>query len=194
LVLIDGTGTKYNRVEVQCSALLMAYLEEWAALTPECSNQAFNAVNGDIPTWATLWPAVLANFKIDPASTSQEVQFTSASIPKEWAGVKAEMPLPAPIDRKTKSVMESRLSLDKWSKDPKVIKAWEKLRDREGLDQKVWDGASWPFADGILGMQWNVIIGSEKARKYGFFGTVDTQENWEHVFEEARKAGMLPKA
>jgi hypothetical protein len=180
--------------EVQTSALLMAYLEEWAALTPECGEQAFNAVNGDAPTWASLWPAVLAHFKVDPAVASPSTQFDSANIPAEWEGGKVEFPLPAPIDRKNKSVADLRISLDKWSKDPKVIKAWERLRDREGLDQKVWDGASWAFADGIISMSWNLIVDNQKAKRYGFFGTVDTHENWAEVFEEAAKQGLLPKA
>jgi hypothetical protein len=35
---------------------------EWAALTPQCRNQAFNCVNGDFPSYARLWPALCAMF------------------------------------------------------------------------------------------------------------------------------------
>jgi hypothetical protein len=181
-------------VEMQTSALLMAYLEEWAALTPECGGQAFNAVNGDTPTWASLWPAVLAYFKVDPALATLDSQFHSANVPGELCGVEAPYPVPAPIDGKKTSMAELRLCLGEWAKDPKVVKGWAKLRDREGLDQKVWDGASWAFADGIMSMAWNLIIDNQKAKKYGFLGTVDTHESWGEVFEDARKQGILPRA
>ncbi|KAA8903649.1 hypothetical protein FN846DRAFT_891059 [Sphaerosporella brunnea] len=81
-VIFPGTWSKYNCVESQTSALLMAYQEEWAALTLS----AFNAVNGDAPSWSTLWPVVLDNFKINHAAASRETQFDNASIPKEREG------------------------------------------------------------------------------------------------------------
>lgn len=83
--------------------------------------------------------------------------------------------------------------MEKWAKDPKVVEAWEKVRDKNGLDQKVWEGASWPFADGVLGMSHNVLIGGQKLRRMGFLGQVDTIENWMHVFKDAGETGVLPK-
>jgi hypothetical protein len=105
-----------------------------------------------------------------------------------------EMPKPAPIDGKTKSKGVMRLSLVKWSQDLKVQKAWERIRDREGLDQKVWDGASWAFADGMLGGQFNVVMSMDKARAKGFFGTVKAEDDWGVVLQRAREQRILPAA
>lgn len=120
-------------------------------------------------------------------------QFYSASIPEEWAGEKKESPMPAPFDRATHSTSETRISLEKWAKDPKVVDAWYKVRDKHGLDQNVWDGASWAFADGVLGMTHNLMISGAKLRRTGFLGQIDTVENWKQVFQEAGETGLLPK-
>lgn len=98
-----------------------------------------------------------------------------------------------PMNYVTHSTWETRLLLQKWAQDPKVIAAWERLRDREGLQQAVWDSASWAFVDVLMGVQWNFMLGAQKLRKMGFMGTVDTVENWLDVFEDAAKAKLLPK-
>lgn len=38
------------------SAMLNAYLEEWAVLNPNTGNQAFNAQDGTPFTWSRFWP------------------------------------------------------------------------------------------------------------------------------------------
>ena len=55
----------------------MAYLEEWAALTPECANQSINA-----PTWARRWPE---DGDVIPAATrpQDEVVDGGATGPRE---------------------------------------------------------------------------------------------------------------
>lgn len=189
-IMFPGTWTKWSNIEVQSSALLNSYIEEWAALSPQCSGEAFNAVNGDAPTWARLWPALLGYFGAQ-APTSEENFETP--IPEAWKGHNIKLPLPAPIDRKFHSTNALRISVEKWSKDPKVIAAWERLRDREGLNQKVWDGASWAFVDAMVGTEYNVMLGAQKLRKKGFFGTIDTLDNWLEVFQQASELKMLPK-
>lgn len=183
-----GNYKKYNLIENQTSAGLSAYLTEWAALSDTAENEHFNSVNGDSPTWARLWPSLLSQF-----SDHQPAEFGSEEIPEEWKDEEIECPVPAPVDGKTKSKMAMRVSLVKWAKDPKVQKAWESVRDREGLDHKVWEGASWGFADGVVGLQFNLVLGMEKARAKGWFGSVKTEDDWAAVVQEARDQGFLPK-
>lgn len=173
------------------SALLNSYIEEWACLTSSCSNEAFNAVNGDAATWSRLWPALLSYYNIPQPSFKET--FENAVIPNEWSGITMELPTFDPMNYHTHSTWETRLLLQKWAQDPKVITAWEKLRDREGLQQAVWDGASWAFVDVLMGVKWNFMLGAQKLRRFGFLGTVDTVENWMEVLDDAAKAKLLPK-
>ncbi|TGZ80324.1 hypothetical protein EX30DRAFT_320228 [Ascodesmis nigricans] len=189
-ILFPGTFEKWNNVEFQSSALLNSYIEEWAAVSPHCANESFNAVNGDSPTWSRLWPHLISYFGGKVPSYEENWETT---IPENWKGHDITLPLVAPRDRKTHSKNTLRLSITKWSQDPKVVAAWERLRDREGLDQRVWDGASWAFADVILGTVYNVMLGAQKLRRKGFFGTIDSLENWVQVFEDAAEAKLLPK-
>lgn len=38
------------------------------------------------------------------------------------------------------------------------------------------------------------MFGTQKLRRMGFLGMVDTVENWLEVFEDAAKAKLLPKS
>jgi nucleoside-diphosphate-sugar epimerase len=56
-----GDYIAWDREFCQSSAMLNAYLEEWAMLTPQAENEAFNAQDGLPFTWGRLW-AYLANW------------------------------------------------------------------------------------------------------------------------------------
>ena len=51
-----GDYTAWDREYCQSTALLNAYLEEWAALSPNTGNEAFNAQDGLSFTWGRFWP------------------------------------------------------------------------------------------------------------------------------------------
>ena len=44
----------------------------WAALTPQCANQAFNITNGDYFRWCNVWPKIAAVFEM-PAGDVQTI-------------------------------------------------------------------------------------------------------------------------
>lgn len=50
-----GDYVAWDREYCQSTALLNAYLEEWAVLSPETGNQAFNAQDGLPFTWGRFW-------------------------------------------------------------------------------------------------------------------------------------------
>lgn len=56
-----GDYTAWDREYCQSTAMMNAYLEEWAVLTPGAGNEAFNAQDGLPFTWGRLWP-YLANW------------------------------------------------------------------------------------------------------------------------------------
>jgi nucleoside-diphosphate-sugar epimerase len=53
-IAFPGDYVAWDREYCQSSGILNAYLEEWAVLSPDTGNQAFNVQDGF--TWARLWP------------------------------------------------------------------------------------------------------------------------------------------
>ena len=51
-----GDYLAWDREMCQSTAIMNAYLEEWAVLTPEAENEAFNAQDGLPFTWGRFWP------------------------------------------------------------------------------------------------------------------------------------------
>ena len=51
-----GDYIAWHREYCQSSAMMNAYLEEWAVLTPEAANEAFNVQDGLAFTWGRFWP------------------------------------------------------------------------------------------------------------------------------------------
>ena len=55
-IAFPGDYIAWDREYCQSSGMLNAYLEEWAVLTPEAGNEAFNVQDGLNFTWGRLWP------------------------------------------------------------------------------------------------------------------------------------------
>jgi len=65
-----GTPASYNAL-YQCSdAGLLARAMTWMATTPQCANQAFNIINGDLIRWKNVWPAFARFFEMEAAPPS----------------------------------------------------------------------------------------------------------------------------
>jgi hypothetical protein len=126
---------------------LHADFQLWAALEPKCANQAFNVVNGDAETWANMWPKLAKRFgcKIPPKQFERPTPMSSemklAEVPpfEDLAAVTG-------MEGKIKQgKVEQRIDLVKWSKKPEVVKAWEKIVEREGLEKDAFEKATWDF-------------------------------------------------
>lgn len=59
-----GDYVSWDREHCQSSAMINAYLEEWAVLTPAAKNEAFNVQDGTNFTWGRMW-AYLANWWVE---------------------------------------------------------------------------------------------------------------------------------
>lgn len=55
-IAFPGDYVAWDREYCQSSGMLNAYLEEWAVLSPQASNEAFNVQDGLAFTWGRLWP------------------------------------------------------------------------------------------------------------------------------------------
>ena len=58
--VFPGSPEQYNAVTDVTDARILARHLEWAAVTPEASNEAFNIVNGDQFRWRRMW-GIIAN-------------------------------------------------------------------------------------------------------------------------------------
>ncbi len=63
--VFPGSHLQWNALTDVTDARLLAQHLEWAAMTPEAHNQAFNVVNGEIFRWRWLWPQLAAYFDVE---------------------------------------------------------------------------------------------------------------------------------
>ena len=195
-----GSEYFYSAATTFTSSKLHADFCIWAASTPDCGNQAFNVVNGDVETWENLWPRLAARFgakvpenqfhRKSPPGLSSRTQLAErppiADYHAAVAGLEGSRAL-AP------SHLEARIDVTKWSQLDEVKEAWEKLAAREGLDKAAFEKATWGFLMFELGRDFDVIISMSKAREFGYTGYRDTWSAFEEVFAELEEAGVLPK-
>lgn len=85
-------------------------------------------------------------------------------------------------------------SLESWSRQRRVIKAWEALAARQGLDAEMFRAASWSFVDGIMSIQHQVVLDTNKTQTLGFFGHVDSSKEFCNVFRRAEELKLLPSS
>ena len=183
--LFNGNRAKYHSVEALSSAAMNAYFEEWCALTPACANEAFNITNGDVIVWARLFPDLCAHFGLP---RPEEEQFKGAP-PRPLVG---SFPTVRPLDGKEKGRIELRNSLQQWAKEERTLRAWDRLRVREGLDKDAFERASWGYADRNMAIDYSKLEAMDKVRRFGFLGYVDSTESFLEVLEEAREMKILP--
>jgi nucleoside-diphosphate-sugar epimerase len=65
--VFPGSHLQWNALTDVTDARLLASHLEWAALSGQAHNQAFNVVNGDVFRWRWLWPQIAAHFGVEPA-------------------------------------------------------------------------------------------------------------------------------
>lgn len=65
-LIFPGSEACFNSVSQATDAHLLAESMLWASTTPNCSNNAFNVVNGDLFRWRYLWPKIAEFFDIEP--------------------------------------------------------------------------------------------------------------------------------
>lgn len=190
-----GSETFYNMFDSFSYAPLHADFQLWAASEPRCGNQTFNVVNGDVESWANMWPKVAKRFgcKVPPRQferkTLESSQMKLAEVPP-FEDIAALTGMEGKIQQ---GVVEQRIDLVKWSKKPEIIKTWEKIAERDGLEKDVFEKATWDFLGFVLGRNYNIVISMSKAREYGFNGYKDTWQSFVDTFDELEKLNILPK-
>jgi hypothetical protein len=193
-----GSERFYQRFDSFTSAKLHAQFNLWAARKLEAANQAFNVVNGDVESWANMWPKLAKRFGCEVPEKQFERQHTEdeASVMElsevtpydEFAsqnGLKGKVP---------RGKVENRIAMAKWSKRQDVKEAWERIAERDGLEKDAFEKATWSFLDFVLGRNYDIVISMSKARKLGWTGYEDTWTNLEETFDILEKEKIIPRA
>jgi nucleoside-diphosphate-sugar epimerase len=72
--IFPGSHLQWNALTDVTDARLLAGHLEWAALSEQARNQAFNVVNGDLIRWRWLWPQIASYFGVEPAGPPDPIQ------------------------------------------------------------------------------------------------------------------------
>ncbi|RYP35906.1 hypothetical protein DL767_003595 [Monosporascus sp. MG133] len=202
-LIFPGNKINYLAFNGWTSAKIHAEFCLWASNSSNAANQRFIATNGDTQSWQDLWPRLAARF----GCTIPEYMFPSddGSGKEPYPGFESNSmklhPRPPVSEVEAKlglkgefkqSELNCQIDLQKWAKRPDVMKAWERLRDRYGLDQTAWDSATWDFLSFLLGRNYSNVASMSKARKMGWHGYADTWDEFQRTFKELEEAKMLP--
>jgi nucleoside-diphosphate-sugar epimerase len=85
-----GSQVQWTSLTDMTDVRLLARQIEWAAVTPEARNQAFNVVNGDVFRWSWMWERIAEWFEVKPALLQGDGVPLDVQM-KEAAGVWAEI-------------------------------------------------------------------------------------------------------
>ncbi|KZM25007.1 uncharacterized protein EKO05_0009460 [Ascochyta rabiei] len=207
-LVFPGSPNFYTKFDCFTSAKLHAQFCTWAALESNTANEAFNVVNGDAESWQNLWPKVANYFgsKVKPNQfksraglslfkyVSNDASSTSKLVPEPPVTVHSSAAGLDGTPAIAQSTVEQHVDLEKWSQRQEVKDAWSRIAEREGLEEHAFNQATWSFLGFALGRNYDLIISMSKARKAGWTGYVDTWESLAGVFDELRKARILPRA
>ena len=207
-LVFPGSPNFYTKFDCFTNSKLHGQFCAWAALEPRAANEAFNVANGDADSWQNLWPKV-TNFFGTKVKPNQFQSGTASSLLKYVSGdasSTSELAPEPPISTQAsaiglegtpaleQSVVEQHIDLEKWSQRQDVKEAWNRIAEREGLQEDAFEKATWGFLGFVLGRKYDLIISMSKARKAGWTGYVDTWESLEGVFDELKRAKILPSA
>ena len=201
-----GSPDFYTKFDCFTSARLHARFNVWAALerNPRVSNQAFNVVNGDVESWANMWPKLATKFGMQIPERMFTADEEQGKIDEKAGSVMKLMERP-PItefdaERGLKgtrytqqSLVEQKIDLVKWSQRKDVQAAWDKLAKREDLELDAFEKATWGFLGFVFGRNFDIIISMNKARKAGWTGWDDTYDSLSDALDELVGENVLPR-
>ncbi|KAL1952799.1 hypothetical protein VTO42DRAFT_4243 [Malbranchea cinnamomea] len=203
-----GNKANYLAFNTWTSANVHAQFCCWAARTPGAGNNTFNVINGDTQSFQDLWPRLATRF----GCKIPEPMFPHGGVPgakgfKHYEATTVTLDNRHPIAARASSLgllsdpavnekptLHVQIDPEKWAQRVDVNAAWEKLRDRYGLEQHAWDKATWDFLTFALGRGWSCVGSMSKARKLGWTGYADTWEELERIFETLEREKILPPA
>ncbi|KAH8901271.1 hypothetical protein GQ53DRAFT_775881 [Thozetella sp. PMI_491] len=181
-----GDYRAWDREQVQSSAMLNAYFEEWIVLTDAAANEAFNIHDGLSFTWGRLWPYLAGWYGLDwnpPEMDESKYRVMKLPHPNTPRGYGPQ------------ATLSSSFSLLEWSLQPDVERAWRELTRQHDLILDPFDdryrARIFSFADSAVIGDAPMTISIRKARRYGFFGTVDSYHSIFQAFRELARLRLI---
>ncbi|ETI24630.1 hypothetical protein G647_03999 [Cladophialophora carrionii CBS 160.54] len=166
------------------SSMMNAYQEEWAVLTPAAENQKFNTWDDSAFTWEGFWPRLAGWYGVrwkGPDEGAKYVERETRFNPRGYGG---------------NGVSRRRFTFVEWAGRKDVADAWREMAQRDGLVQKELKEMDiervFSFLDGSVCRAAPLIFSSDKARKLGWHGFVDSSESLLEVFDDLAKLKMIP--
>jgi len=180
-----GDMEAWETLQDQSSATLNGYLEEWAVLTEDAKDQAFNATDGSHFTWSQFWPRLAKVFGVEWEGPVLD--------PKQYKVIKRPRE-ETPRGYGLQTDIRRRFSIVEWAKRPDVQKAWEELaREHDLLNKELTDADRvFGFLQGALENAVRVNLSMDKARRFGFFGTVSSSDCMLEVIQDFVNLKMIP--
>lgn len=173
-LMFPGSEAFYTMFDSFTDSRLHAQFNLWAALEKRCGNQAFNVVNGDNESWQNMWPKLAKRFRChiprnqfnvgvgeDPGSVMDLAEVPPIGDNAASIGLENNV---------SRSKVEQKIDLVKWSQREDVQKAWAELQQEHGLDKEAFEKATWGFLGFVLGRNFNIVISMSKARRLGWTG------------------------
>ncbi|KAL1995878.1 hypothetical protein VTN49DRAFT_744 [Thermomyces lanuginosus] len=167
-----GDYAAWDREYCQSTALLNAHFEEWAVLTEQAANEAFNIQDGTSFTWGRLWPYLARWYGTtwtppeEDQSKYRATQSRHVRTPRGYG--------PVGVTRSTFSLLE-------WSRRPEVEQAWRELTTKHGLVLDIFSEKNrhdiFGITDSAVIGGWPLSLSMRKARRLGFLGTTDSYES-----------------
>lgn len=182
-----GDYAAWDREYCQSTALLNAYMEEWAVLTDAAANEAFNAQDGTAFTWGRFWPYLARWFSATwtpPETDESKYRATPSRHPDPPRGYG-----PQGVTRSTFSLLE-------WAGEPEVQAAWAELAKKHSLAldpfTEVNRSQIFSMTDSAVIGGWALSLSMRKARALGFHGTADSFETAFDTIRDLSRLKVVP--
>lgn len=179
-----GGLSSWDTVQVQSSAMLNGYLEEWMALSGEARNQAFNASDDSAFCYGKFWPKLARWYGLRVGYPDHTAELLDIEPRYD----------PPPRGFGPAVKLRYKFTLVEWAQRPEVVKAWKELAETHGLvDKEFRDPARvFGFADAALSWSQQIYFSIDKARAMGWQGHVNSTESFLEVFHEFARLKMIP--
>lgn len=180
----DWTNWQYNCFP--STARLTGYLSEWAVLEEKCRNEAFNSADTSPFTFDRFFEELCRWYSVS-GFIGPEEDDSKYIVTVGLDGKNSPMGYGPSLD------FRSSFSLVEWAKDPVNSKAWKEITDKS--EGKITHN---PFQDPVAHFSFAdaawlpMVLCTNKARRLGWTGFVDTMESVFEMYHDMVGLGMLP--
>lgn len=175
-----GDIASWQMPQSMSAAQMNAYQEEWAVLLGP-PNQKYNTCDNSAFTWEKAWPRVAGWHGIEsrgPQDGDEYEQTETRFVPRGYG---------------PKGITRRKFKMVDWAKRLEVQQAWRELVQEHDLTQELHDvDRVFGFLDGTLCRPAPLLLSTDKSRKLGWHGFVDSSEAILDVFKDFATLKMIP--